>query len=116
MGLGLRIAGAIGRASWERSFWRWRATFRQHSVEVDDEVLKWGGVAASITSEIAVFYSVVGDVPAALRWLDRAVRHGDERGDYFARDPLFANVKDDARFAQILDSLRYRSRQRTAAR
>ena len=80
--------------------------------EVDEDVLKWGSVAGHLTSEIAVFYSVSDDVPAALLWLDRAVRHGDERGDYFARDPLLATVRLDPRFGQILESIRHRSSSR----
>ena len=71
--------------------------------EVDSEVLKWSSVVAHIASDTAVFYSVVGDVPAALGWLDRAIRQGDERGEYFARDPLLANVREDPRFAQMLE-------------
>ena len=78
-------------------------------VEVDDDVLKWASVAGYLTSEVAAFYSVAGDVPAALLWLDRAVRHGDERGEYFARDPLLANVREDPRFDHILASIRHRS-------
>jgi tetratricopeptide (TPR) repeat protein len=76
---------------------------------VDEEVLKWGSVVGHLMSEVAAFYSVAGDVPAALRWLDRAVRHGDERGEYFARNPLLANLRDDPRFADILASIKHRS-------
>jgi tetratricopeptide (TPR) repeat protein len=83
-------------------------------VEVNEDVLKWGGVAGHLTSEVATFYSVAGDVSAALLWLDRAVRHGDERGEYFARDPLLANVRADPRFAHILASIRHRSSLRQA--
>jgi serine/threonine protein kinase len=83
--------------------------------EVDDDVLKWGGVAGHLTYEVAVFYSISGDVPAALLWLDRAVRHGDERADYFTRDPLLATVRGDPRFVQILESIRHRSISRQVA-
>ena len=78
-------------------------------VELNEEVLQWAGVVGYLTSEVAAFYSVAGNVPAALLWLDRAVRHGDERGEYFARDPLLANLRADPRFEQILASIRYRS-------
>ena len=78
-------------------------------VELNEEVLQWAGVVGYLTSEVAAFYSVAGNVPAALLWLDRAVRHGDERGEYFARDPLLANLRADPRFEQILASISYRS-------
>jgi tetratricopeptide (TPR) repeat protein len=47
----------------------------------------------------------------ALDWLDRAVRNGDDRADWFRRDPLLANIHRQARFGQIVDSISYRRKQ-----
>jgi len=48
--------------------------------------------------------------------LDRAVRGGDERAEYFRRDPLLANVRTHPRFQQILESITYRRQQRNPVR
>ena len=80
--------------------------------EADEELLKWGALVMYATSEVAVFYAVLGDAPKALDWLDRAVRSGDERGEYFRRDPLLVSIRNHPRFQQILDSIAYRRQQR----
>jgi tetratricopeptide (TPR) repeat protein len=81
--------------------------------EMDEEVLKWEALVAYETAEAAEFYAVLGDASKALDWLDRAVRSGDERAEFFRRDPLLANVRSHPRFQQILESIAYRRRQRT---
>lgn len=80
--------------------------------EVDGEVLKWGALVAHNTSEIAVFYAVLGDVSEALNWLDRAVRGGDERAEYFQKYPLLENIREHPRFEQIMAAIAYRRKQR----
>jgi hypothetical protein len=45
--------------------------------------------------------------------LERAIRNGDERDEWFSRDPMFAKLRMDPRFAQVLKSIVYR-RQHTA--
>ena len=54
------------------------------------------------------FYAVLGDSAKALDWLDRAVRAGDERADWFERDPLLTSIRQEPRFRQIVDGIRYR--------
>ncbi len=79
--------------------------------EMDPEVLKYGEFVfwAWVVAE---FYAVLEDKTKALDWLERAVRVGDERAEWFERDPLLANVRAEPRFGQILDSIRYRREQR----
>ena len=79
--------------------------------EMDPEVLKYGELAlwASFVSE---FYAVLGQKTKALDWLERAVRAGDERADWFQRDPLLTKIRDEPQFQQIVDSIRYRRQQR----
>jgi Tfp pilus assembly protein PilF len=81
---------------------------------MDAEVLKYGEliVGASIVAE---FYAVLDDRSKSLEWLDRAVRAGDERADWFERDPLLANIRQEPRFRQIVDGIRYRQEQRHKA-
>jgi Flp pilus assembly protein TadD len=76
--------------------------------EMDGEVLKFGEAVAFYASEIAEFYSMIGDTRQALDWLDRAVRNGDERAAWFRRDPFLAGIRDEPRFTQILESIAYR--------
>ena len=84
--------------------------------EMDDEVLKWEALVAYETSEAAEFYAVLGESSKALDWLDQAVRSGDERAAWFRRDPLLANVRNQPRFEQILQSIAYRRQQRSQGR
>jgi hypothetical protein len=76
------------------------------------EVLKYGELI-NVASNVAEFYAVLGDRAKALDWLDRAVRVGDERADWFERNPLLANIRQEPRFREIVDGIRSRQEQRT---
>jgi hypothetical protein len=67
--------------------------------------LKYLELNPFVTLTAAEVYSVIGSTQQALEWLERAVRHGDERGAWFARDPALAGLRANARFQQILESL-----------
>jgi hypothetical protein len=82
---------------------------------MDDEVLKYGELLF-FTSNVAEFYAVLGDRAKAVEWLDRAVRAGDERADWFERDPLLASIRQEPRFRQIVDGIRHRQEQRKTLR
>lgn len=82
---------------------------------MDDESLKYGTVYVWFTLSVAETYAVMGDVDNALEWLERAVRNGDERGEWFRRDPLLAGIREHPRFKQILESIAYRRQQRAQA-
>jgi serine/threonine protein kinase/Tfp pilus assembly protein PilF len=84
--------------------------------EMDGEVLKWEALYALETSEVADFYAVLGDASQALHWLNEAVSKGDERDEWFRRDPLLANIRSDPRFQQILQSIAQRRQQRKPLR
>jgi len=43
---------------------------------------------------------------------DRRSRAGDERADWFERDPLLGNIRQEPRFRQIVDGIRYRLERR----
>jgi len=76
--------------------------------EMDAEVLKYAGMIPHLVSMVAQFYAVLGDTAKALEWLDSALRIGDERAEWFNRDPLLASIRNDPRFKQILDSIALR--------
>jgi serine/threonine protein kinase len=76
--------------------------------EMDAEVLKYAGLPPHLASMVAQFYAVLGDTTKALEWLDSALRMGDERAEWFSRDPLLASIRNETRFKQILDSISLR--------
>ena len=82
---------------------------------MDPEVEKYAGVTAFKNEDAAAFYAALGEKEKALEWLDRAVRSGDERAEYFQRDPLLASIRDEPRFKQVLESIAFRRQQRGAA-
>jgi len=79
---------------------------------VDARVREWLSGNLLFAAEAATFFAALGETGQALDWLDRAVRLGDERAEYFARDPLLAGLRDLPRFRQILASLEWRRKQR----
>lgn len=72
---------------------------------MDEETLKFAAAAFPSTLAVAEFYAVVGDTPRALDWLERAVRNGDERTEWFRRSPRLAGLRDDPGFGRIITSV-----------
>jgi DNA-binding winged helix-turn-helix (wHTH) protein/Tfp pilus assembly protein PilF len=72
---------------------------------MDIEVLKYIELNPLFTLTGAEFHAVMGNKPQALEWLERAVRYGDERAQWFARDPALESIRGEPRFQQILDSI-----------
>jgi len=79
---------------------------------MDDECLKFAALAPNSTLSAAEFFAVTGEVQKALDWLEKAVRNGDERAEWFRRDRLLASLRDLPRFKQIEESIAYRRAQR----
>jgi tetratricopeptide (TPR) repeat protein len=84
--------------------------------EINEQVVAYAGAWYTGALQAAEVYAVVGDTTKALEWLDRAVRSGDEREDWFRRDPHLASIREQPRFQQILESVAYRRKQRPYAR
>lgn len=92
----------------------WRATHalllaregnRSEAIEaMDEDTLKYLSASLS-TLDAAEFYALLGDTSKAIEWLDRAVRNGDERIDWFRRDPRLIALHGDARFRRLIDSV-----------
>lgn len=79
--------------------------------EMDNELLRYLETAIFFyILGAAEFYALIGETDTAVDWLYRTVRGGDERTDWFRRDPLLTNVRSDPRFQQILASIDYRRR------
>lgn len=81
--------------------------------EMDDQVQAYAGIGYLGPLLAAEFYAVMGEPAKALEWVDRAVRMGDDREEWFRRDPQLASLRDHPRFQQMLASVAYRRRQRT---
>jgi predicted Zn-dependent protease len=64
---------------------------------------------------VAEVYAVLDEKDSAVEWLARGVRGGDERLEWFQRDPLLANIRQHSRFKQIMESIAYRRQQRNAS-
>ncbi|MBI3667111.1 MAG: protein kinase [Acidobacteria bacterium] len=80
--------------------------------EMNEELLKFATAHFLATYGAAEFYAVMGEPAKSLEWLDRAVRNGDERAEWFRRDALLANIRSQPRFRQILESIAFRRQQR----
>ena len=72
---------------------------------MDEETLKFLDVAFVVTLEGAEFYAEIGDPTKAIEWLEKTVRNSDERVDWFRKDPALANIRQDPRFQQIIESI-----------
>jgi serine/threonine protein kinase len=81
---------------------------------MDEGNLRFLGAAFVVTLVAAEFYALVEDSEKALEWLDKAVRNGDERIEWFQRDPWLASIRQDTRFKTIVESVQSRRRQRGA--
>jgi tetratricopeptide (TPR) repeat protein len=68
------------------------------------------------TSDLAEFYAVLGDTSTALDWLERAVRAGDERSEWFQRDPLLASLRSTERFKNIQNLISFQRQRRGLSR
>jgi len=79
---------------------------------MDGDTLKFAAAAFTSTLVVAEFYAVVGDSSKAIEWLERTIRNGDERTKWFRRSPRLASIRQDPRFAQIIDSVESRRRSR----
>ncbi len=79
--------------------------------EMDAEVLKYLGLNPNQTLVAAEFYSTLGESDRAFEWLERAIRNGDERDEWFTRDPMLTRLRGDPRFKQVLESIAFRRQQ-----
>ena len=101
---------------WIRTAWALLLALERKRVEavkeMDTEVLKYGAGSPWGAAWAAEVYAVLGEKEEALEWLERGVRNGDERGEWFQRDPLLENLRNEPRFKQILESIAFRRQQR----
>jgi hypothetical protein len=81
---------------------------------MDAETLKFASAAFPWTLGVAEIYASLGDTTAAIEWLERSARNGDQRTVWFRANPRLASIRSDPRFNQIVESVQ--SRQPPAGR
>lgn len=86
---------------------------REALKEMDADVQKYAEVIPNITLEAAEFYSILGEKAKALDWLEKAVHNGDERTEWFERDPLLETIRSQFRFRSLLESIANRRQQKS---
>ena len=72
---------------------------------MDEGSLRFADVMFWATTLTADFYALLGDHSTALNWVEKAVRNGDERINYFRRNPRLAAIRNDPRFQSIIRSV-----------
>ncbi len=82
--------------------------------EMDEGLLRYAGIGQYWPLWAAEFHAVMGETDKALEWLDRAARAGDDRENYWRRDPHLASLRGNPRFQQMLDAAAYRRKERAA--
>jgi tetratricopeptide (TPR) repeat protein len=75
---------------------------------MDAETIKFARSVFVATLPVAEFYALLGDSSKAIEWVEAAVRNGDERVEWFRRDPRLASIQNDPRFLQLLQSIEAR--------
>jgi serine/threonine-protein kinase len=63
---------------------------------------------ADTAYRLATYHAQAGDIDAALQWMRRAIYLGNENYPWFAANPAWTPIRDNADFEAILVSLRGR--------
>ena len=82
--------------------------------EMDAALQKYAEIAPNLTLEAAEFYAILGEKTKALDWLEKAVRNGDERVEWFRRNPLLESIRGEFRFKSLLDSIAFRRQKKSS--
>jgi hypothetical protein len=80
-----------------------------HSIE--SKIEQTGVSDAEGLYKVAQAYAVLGDKASSLRMLQRTINGGFFCYPYFVRDPLLANLHDEADFKTLLEQARQRHEQ-----
>jgi serine/threonine protein kinase/Tfp pilus assembly protein PilF len=72
---------------------------------MDAETLKYAAASYTATSEAAEVYAVLGDTAKAVELIRQAVRNGDERVDWFRKNPRLTSIQKNQDFLRIVASV-----------
>ncbi len=93
-----RLAAAL-----ERAHDRDRAGSHQ---QMDENARQWASLVPFATGWVAEIYAVLGEIPLALDWLEKAAANGDRRASWYEIDPHLANLRREPRFRALMQSMR----------
>jgi TolB-like protein/DNA-binding CsgD family transcriptional regulator/Tfp pilus assembly protein PilF len=74
----------------------------EYRARLAELIVRWG---QQRPAEVAQVCAWTGDADRAFEWLDRAVARGDRDFPYVVTEPLFAKIRDDARWLPFLDRI-----------
>ncbi|PWT88133.1 MAG: hypothetical protein C5B55_13615 [Blastocatellia bacterium] len=74
--------------------------------QLTDDVKRNGEVDADISYSIASVYALEGLKNEAFEWLERSISLGNSNRPCFENDPNWAALRDDPRFAELVQGLR----------
>jgi serine/threonine protein kinase/Tfp pilus assembly protein PilF len=77
--------------------------------EMDGDLQKYAALVY-YSLYAAEFYAVLGETDKALDWLHRGIQAGDERAEWFERDPHLKHIWNEPRFKMIVEPIRERRR------
>ena len=75
------------------------------SQALDDDVLKYLELNTFDTLIGAELYATLGENSKALDWLEKAARNGDERAEWFRRDPALARLRSSPTVQALVRSI-----------
>jgi tetratricopeptide (TPR) repeat protein len=70
--------------------------------ELTDRVREAADADHDIAYWLATAYAVVGERDEAFRWLERAIKLGNENRPWFESDPNWEALREDPRFGELM--------------
>ena len=74
----------------------------ESQARLDELIERWGDQRPA---EVAQVYAWTGEMDRAFEWLGKAAEYGERSLPYIITEPLFANLRDDARWMRFLASI-----------
>jgi eukaryotic-like serine/threonine-protein kinase len=75
---------------------------------IDDKVIETARADQDVAYRLASFYALDKQTDLAIEWLERAVSTGNENYPWFAVDPKWDSMRDNAQYQAILGFLKER--------
>lgn len=77
--------------------------------QLKDEVFEMARTDHDIAYWVASVYSLEDKVDEAFRWLEKAIKLGNENRPWFETDPNLTNIRSDPRFNDLMSRIQHRS-------
>jgi serine/threonine-protein kinase len=73
--------------------------------ELTEGALRAGGANFDVAYWVASVYALLGERDEAFRWLERAIKLGNENRPWFESDPNWEALREDARFGELMSGV-----------